>query len=299
MSDPNQGEAVAWNFKMLAGLFHPTDCKVWYRRIKKNKSLTRAIFPEKFESDDFSALYVQAIDMKVYPYSNLYCNQRNPLAHSSSFHTNTLGPYHFSNQLAAIATFIDEENLKELESMLNYLLAWLPLFIEALIYEGEEVFSGLGQLAYDSAVLCQEILHLPVSCPATGKVSKPPSLEDHNTNLGEIADYLISPSAVGFLLTKSSMKKIAVELKIAFPGFGTRASILKSIFIHAGYYDQTNGLFLALQSRCKRAEAFYEKSPFAPNREINLSKFQDKLKRSLSFLDKAKMMVNNHQQTPS
>ncbi len=141
----------------------------------------------------------------------------------------------------------------------EHLLRWILPFAGAVAAQGYPLYTSLvnlaKSLAYDHRAGLGENSSVQPSdflLPAAPKL-----LDDPDTGIREIAEYLIVPAYCGGFLSRDDLTRIARSLRIPH-GFGSRKQIMENLLRAAIDYDQMDPLLSILGRHLSRWSAGYQ-----------------------------------------
>ena len=146
----------------------------------------------------------------------------------------------------------------------DHLLCWLPTFVIALSLSDHSFYAALGRLtlniAYDHWIsVCQESA---ISSPTESQTNQLPHLsdllQDEQTNLKQIVEFLTTPPNCGLYLGREAIEKLARSNHLP-RGFGSRRQTLSNLFHSAAQYELMPDLLQDLAQVCDVWCTFYER----------------------------------------
>lgn len=178
---------------------------------------------------------------------------------------------HIHNQLALLGWLcaaehdaLEDEQLKIAADMRQrqaaflqaHLLQWLPPFIVAVRRHGDPFYQEVAALTWQ--LILEHGQGIDNNIATT--LIQPPVLDDNDTSLKAIVQYLTLPSASGWWLSARDMGEIGRALDLP-RGFGGRIQTMMNLFRSATQYDQVDALLLALHDLARVWQVAYENMP--------------------------------------
>lgn len=230
----------------------------------------------KFDQDEASAAHTQVFANNIAPYEGIYLDTSGLLGgiHSERVKSRyqdagihfTQGDDHIGHETAFMASLCQAEadylelgempaadhfRLLQRQFQEEHLLRWLPAFVISLRFSGQPFFYALGKLTlalvYDhwAAIrIARPDLSLHQIDNHRNKLDE--LLYEKNTDLSQIAKYLLTPSLSGIYLGQKTISELALQNQIP-RGFGSRKQMLSNLFRSASQYDLVPKLLQDLQ----------------------------------------------------
>lgn len=226
-----------------------------------------AAAPRPFDRDETAAAHYQIFTHDIFPYESIF---RDPSGLLGGDYTDqvkatyknagiqiTADCDHIGHELAYMAALCSAESSRLSSSnddaagrfeqlqgtfLREHLLYWLPPFITSMHYAGQPFYGALGQLTqgiiYDHLLtlnLKNFVDHLIIP-DVTDAPAVPDIFQNDQTNLKQIAGFLITAPHSGLYLSRSTISNLARNRELP-RGFGSRQQMLSNLFNTAAQYD--------------------------------------------------------------
>ena len=248
-----------------------------------------AVAPRPFDQDQAAAIHYQVFIHDIFPHESIfrdpsgliggsYAEQVNAIYKQAAIHI-TANHDHIGHELAFLATLCSAEStilgdreiealdqIHQLQKMFlqDHLLCWLSPFVAALAFSNEPFYSTLGRLTLSLVVdhflsLCPEGSSEPIDCFDKNDLQELPQiLQDNQTNLKQIAGFILTPPHSGLYFGQSSLSTMANERQLP-RGFGNRQQMLTNLFHAAAQYDLIPDLLRDLSAHAETWGHKYER----------------------------------------
>jgi TorA maturation chaperone TorD len=210
--------------------------------------------------EERAAEHYHLFGMNVFPYASAFLDSSRmlggPVAEAAQgFYlqggftpaTTSEGPDHLGHELAFAAHLLRSGQDDLLRHFLHsHLLAWLPPLVQAVRRQGDGFYAALAGLS-----LSQAEASLGGSAPpeaAAFSLPSPPSnlLENPETRLRDIAEFLLTPAFAGIYLSRDRIAALGRHVGVP-RGFGDRVQILSNLFHSGADYEALAGVFGLLE----------------------------------------------------
>jgi hypothetical protein len=227
----------------------------------------RAVTPRPFNPDESAAAHYGVFAHDIFPYESIFrdvsgllgsikADQVNTIYKRAGFHI-TADYDHIGYELAFLAHLCHAEYgamyAQEIEAadyfthlqavfLRDHLLYWLSPFTIALSYSDQSFFGTLAQLTqrlvYDHLLSINHTKAANIFSVSdnTNLAEIPDILQNSQTNLKQIANFLVTPPHSGLYLGRSTIVALARERHLP-RGFGSRQQMLSNLFHSAAQYD--------------------------------------------------------------
>ena len=144
----------------------------------------------------------------------------------------------------------------------DHLLPWLPLFLQAVVEEEDILFSTVAGLT--ATLIDDHVADVGCEVPGTGPACPPvPGLLDQpETGLREIADYLLTPAQSGLYISRDAIGRLGRDQRLP-RGFGARRQLLHNLLVAAASFDGLGPVMEELSAVSERTREALETQPEA------------------------------------
>jgi nitrate reductase assembly molybdenum cofactor insertion protein NarJ len=153
--------------------------------------------------------------------------------------------------LDGVATAIAERARRFLD---GHLLRWLPALSHAVRRQGRVELSAVVELALELA--CAHRADVGVWYADAGLAMSPALLDDPDTGLSDIAEWLLAPVRSGLWLSADDVRRMALGAELPC-GFGTRGQMLETLLFTGVDHERVDVILDALRAEVRRAEDGY------------------------------------------
>lgn len=248
-----------------------------------------AAAPRPFYPDEAAAIHYQIFAHDIFPFESIfrdpsgllggtYANQVNAAFNRAGIHNITTNYDHIGHELAFLAALCSAESgasgAQEIETadqveqlqrtfLEDHLLCWLSPFVTALSFSDHPFFAAVGRLTQD--LVYDHLLSFGGAgstesfgiSDESNHPDLPVLLQDNQTNLKQIAVFLITPPHSGLYFGRSAIASLARERQLP-RGFGSRQQMLSNLFHTAAQYDQVPDLLQTLTAHANSWRRRYE-----------------------------------------
>lgn len=208
------------------------------------------IFDLSLLPENKDALFQSIFGFELYPHESIFLDNSGLVGGSSTdalisqYSAHRFNwvetPDHISNQLSFLAHIADDSQSYFLR---NHLLRWLPPLVVALNQVKNPFYALVADLTW---LLVTEVANShSITLNDIVKSEALPNLDNEETSLREIVDFLLLPSRCGIWLSGGLLGKLGRDLNLP-RGFGGRKTTLMNLFRSATQYGQTNQLLQEL-----------------------------------------------------
>ena len=235
--------------------------------------------PKNESEDELAAAHESMFGFNVFPFASVFLEPDGRLgqditqavrhfALSKGIDVDPLGdaPDHICSQLRILAR-LENDPASSARCIDEILLPWLPAFVAAV--EGDCVD---GESAFYSVLvhrLLEDIFKYRSALPdaplgsSVDPCSITPSphelrLEDSDTSVRDIAEYLTSPACCGMFLSRAVITRTAKLSRLPH-GFGGRGQMMVTVFRSAAAYDALVAFAESLQETVEKNRIIWQK----------------------------------------
>ncbi len=235
--------------------------------------------------DDWKADHYALFNMNVFPYETVFLTEDGLLGgelsesvarayYEGDFRTEDGETAdHIGNELAFMAFLCSVEADAREDDVIQaiyymthlqrqfldkHLLCWLPSLVLAIHQQGDERFSVIADLTLDLTLTHRQSLGDDSMHP-TQPLTLPPApniLDNENTGLSDIAEFLLTPVYSGFYLSRDDITRIGKQFQLP-RGFGKRHQMLTKLLNTAIEHATIDDLMESLQVDINIARDFY------------------------------------------
>ena len=261
------------------------------------------IFPyESVFLDDTGMFGGQLTDQVVYAYSQLGYRP-DPASTSPDQLGEELGLLAFlcgaeadalEDNLPAIAQRLRHA---QLDFMRNHLLRWLFPCLQAIGTQDQPFYTALAELTadfvhahYGTLTAATNLSAVPYKLP-----EPPPLLDDDQTELKDIADYLMMPAYAGLFLSRNAIGQIGRSQRLP-RGFGNRAQMLVNMMRSAIQYEGLPDLVDQLSQLCQRWDDAYQNyQETMPEFVPFIHPWRERIQQTIQILTQIQSLTLDHE----
>lgn len=245
---------------------------------------------QKIDLDDLAATHFQLFNFTLHPFESIFRDDSGlvggPITDAviSVYHQagytppgDSVSADHVGQELAFLA-FLCEQELTSTGNTLpagshhfqhqqyqfldHHFLRWYPPFLSALKFQQNPFFTATGELTLSLVAHHLQSVTATESFPYEEpkhdqSLDIPVFLEEQQTGLRDIVDYLLTPPRSGIYLGKEDIGRLARNLNLP-RGFGDRHQILLNLFHTSAQYEQLPQLLLEMKSFVDEWQAAYQ-----------------------------------------
>ena len=245
-----------------------------------------AAAPQSFDRDEAAANHYQVFVHDVFPYESIFRDPSGLLGGSFTDHVKVTyesagilfggDTDHIGHELAFLAALCKAEasaleteaqeaaaQYKRLQGdfLREHLLTWLPALVTALSTIDDPFYEAVGQLTHN--IVYDHLLAVgklePAQTAAIGDLLDVPDiLKNEQTNLKQIAGFLVTPPYSGLYLSRGTVSSLARRRQIP-RGFGSRQQMLSNLLHTAAQYDLIPDLLQDLAAHAGHWTQQYQK----------------------------------------
>ena len=259
-------------YELLGRLFLEGVTAVTLSKIQLIPSLAKTIAP--FNVDAAAATHQTLFGFNIFPYESIFLDSSGLLGGAITdsvlfsyqeagfaVDADSTSPDHIGHELQLLAHLCGaeadawEDNLAstaekmrhmQQDFLRNHLLCWLVPFVMAVQGQKRPFYTALANLTLD--FIHDHFQEIGLDEEIQFQLPTPPSLlNNENTGLKEIADYLTSPPNSGFFLSWEDVTQLARTQNIP-RGFGDRTQMLTNLLRGAAQFDTLPALLNEMQT---------------------------------------------------
>ena len=248
-----------------------------------------SLLPNPFDEDEAAADHYTLFGLEVFPYAGLFLDVEGRLGGPTAGQVQRLyaqigfqpvldreSADHLGHELALLAFLSEAEaeaaenaephEIERVRRLLrqfvdDHLLEWLPAFVCAVEQQPYPFYATLSRLTLDvvldhRAGLDDEGAEHTRRSARTTPAPPPDLLDEADTGLKEIAEYLATPPRSGFFLSRRDISQLGRAERLP-RGFGSRVQTLANLLRAAAEFDRMEALLEALGKRIDTWERFY------------------------------------------
>lgn len=260
-------------YELLGKLYLDGVTAVTLPTIQIIPSLSKAI-NVPLNANEAAATHQTLFGFNVFPYESIFLDSSHLLGGAITdtvlfsyqeagftVNDNSTNPDHIGNELALLSHLcgaeadawkdnlpLVAERMQNLQRrfLQNHLLRWLIPFVTAVKQQQRPFYTALANLTLDFIDDHFQEIGLIEETPF--RLPSPPSLLNNaNTGIKEIADYLTAPPNSGFFLSWEDVTQLARTQNIP-RGFGDRTQILTNLLRGAAQFDTLPALLNEMQT---------------------------------------------------